>query len=29
MEEGLPVQGWEKYKTIDLSFEGQVVGKKR
>lgn len=29
MEEGLPVEGWGKYKIIDLSFEGQVVGKKR
>ncbi len=29
MEEGLPVEGWEKYRTIDLSFEKQVVAKKR
>ncbi len=28
-KEGLPVEGWEKYKTINLAYEGQVVAKKR
>lgn len=27
--EGMPVEGWEKYKLINLSFKGQVVAKKR
>ncbi len=26
--EGLPYEGWQKYKTIDLKYEGQVVCKK-
>jgi cell division protein FtsQ len=28
-EEGLPYVGWEKYKSISLAFDGQVVAKKR
>ncbi len=28
-KEGLLVEGWEKYKTIDLSFKKQIVAKKR
>jgi cell division protein FtsQ len=27
--EGLPYEGWRKYETIDLRFDGQVVAKKR
>lgn len=27
--DGLPVEGWNKYKTINLAFKGQVVAKKR
>lgn len=27
--DGLPVEGWNKFKTINLSFKGQVVAKKR
>jgi cell division protein FtsQ len=28
-EEGMPYEGWEKYKSISLAFSGQVVAKKR
>ncbi|MGH1335245.1 MAG: cell division protein FtsQ/DivIB [Aureispira sp.] len=28
-QDGLPVEGWDKYKSINLSFKGQVVAKKR
>ena len=28
-KEALPYEGWQKYKTIDLRYEGQVVCKKR
>jgi cell division protein FtsQ len=28
-EKGLPYEGWEKYKTINLAFKNQVVVKKR
>jgi len=28
-EEGLPYEGWEKYKSISLAFDKQVVAKKR
>lgn len=28
-QEALPYEGWRKYKTIDLRYEGQVVCKKR
>lgn len=28
-EKGLPYGGWEKYKSISLAFDGQVVAKKR
>ncbi len=27
-EEGIPYEGWQKYKTINLKFDGQVVCKK-
>ena len=27
--EGMPYEGWRKYKTIDVRFAGQVVCKKR
>lgn len=28
-KEGIPYEGWRKYRTIDARFEGQIVGKKR
>lgn len=28
-QDGLPVEGWDKYKVINLAFKGQVVAKKR
>lgn len=28
-QDGLPVEGWNKYKSINLAFKGQVVAKKR
>jgi len=28
-KEGLPVEGWGKFKTINVSYEGQIVAKKR
>lgn len=28
-EEGMPYEGWEKYKSISLAYTGQVVAKKR
>ncbi len=28
-EKGMPYEGWEKYRYINLSFDGQVVAKKR
>lgn len=28
-KEALPHEGWRKYRTVDLSYEGQVVCKKR
>jgi len=28
-QDGLPVEGWNKYKSISLAFKGQVVAKKR
>lgn len=28
-EQGLPYEGWDKYKSISLAFDKQVVGKKR
>ncbi len=28
-QDGLPVEGWDKYKSINLSYKGQVVAKKR
>lgn len=28
-EQGMPYEGWEKYKSISLAFSGQVVAKRR
>lgn len=28
-QEGIPYEGWQKYQTINLTFDGQVVCKKR
>lgn len=28
-QDGLPVEGWNKYETINLAFKGQIVAKKR
>lgn len=28
-EEGIPYEGWQKYKTVDLRFEGQVICERR
>lgn len=28
-QDGLPVEGWNKYKSISLSFKGQIVAQKR
>ena len=28
-QDGLPVEGWNKYKTIDLAYKGQIVAKRR
>jgi len=28
-QDGLPIEGWNKYKTINVSFKGQVVAKRR
>ena len=28
-QDGLPYEGWNKYKSISLAFDGQVVAKKR
>ncbi len=28
-QDGLPVEGWDKYRSINLAFKGQVVAKKR
>ena len=27
--EGIPYEGWQKYSTINLTFDGQVVCKRR
>lgn len=28
-QDGLPVEGWNKFKTINLAFDGQIVAKRR
>ena len=28
-DEGMPYEGWQKYRTLDLRFEGQVVCERR
>jgi cell division protein FtsQ len=28
-QDGLPVEGWNKFKSINLAFKGQIVAKKR
>lgn len=28
-QDGLPVEGWNKYKTINLAYKGQIVAKRR
>jgi cell division protein FtsQ len=28
-QQGMPYEGWKKYRTLDVRFKGQVIGKKR